>query len=83
MEVKISTKYQVVIPKEVRRKLKLKPGQKVTIQSVDDTSMTITKPLSAEELINKYAGTLHDTEWQKAGLDAADWIRKERDKEWR
>jgi AbrB family looped-hinge helix DNA binding protein len=29
--VKISPKYQVVIPKEIRNKLKLKPGQKLQI----------------------------------------------------
>ena len=29
--VKLSPKYQVVIPKEIRNKLKLKPGQKMQI----------------------------------------------------
>ena len=29
--VTVSSKYQVVIPKEVRRKLKVKPGQKLTV----------------------------------------------------
>ncbi len=29
--VKISSKYQVVIPKEIRNKLKLKPGQRMQI----------------------------------------------------
>lgn len=29
--VKISPKYQVVIPKEIRNKLKLRPGQKMQI----------------------------------------------------
>ncbi len=29
--VKISPKYQVVIPKEIRKKLNLKPGQKMQI----------------------------------------------------
>ena len=29
--VKISPKYQVVIPKEIRNELKLKPGQKMQI----------------------------------------------------
>jgi len=29
--VKISPKYQVVIPKEIREKLKLRPGQKLQI----------------------------------------------------
>ena len=34
--VKISPKYQVVIPKEVRNKLKLKPGQKLQIHHSND-----------------------------------------------
>ncbi len=34
--VTISTKYQVVIPKEIREKLKLKPGKKLQIFSFDD-----------------------------------------------
>lgn len=29
--VKISPKYQIVIPKEIRNKLKLRPGQKIQI----------------------------------------------------
>lgn len=31
MEVKLSSKYQLVIPKEIRKKLKLKKGQKFQI----------------------------------------------------
>lgn len=34
--VKISPKYQVVIPKEIRNKLKLKPGQKMQILQFGD-----------------------------------------------
>jgi AbrB family looped-hinge helix DNA binding protein len=34
--VVLSPKYQVVIPKEVREKLKLKPGQKLQIINVGD-----------------------------------------------
>ncbi len=34
--VKISPKYQVVIPKEIREKLKLKPGQRLQIIELDD-----------------------------------------------
>jgi AbrB family looped-hinge helix DNA binding protein len=33
--VKVSSKYQVVIPKEIREKLKLKPGQKVMVVEKD------------------------------------------------
>lgn len=29
--VKLSTKFQIVIPKEIRKKLKLKPGQKMQL----------------------------------------------------
>lgn len=31
MQTLVSTKYQVVIPKEVRKKLQVKPGQKMNI----------------------------------------------------
>lgn len=34
--VKISPKYQVVIPKEIRNKLKLRPGQKMQILQFGD-----------------------------------------------
>ncbi|MCL4540618.1 MAG: AbrB/MazE/SpoVT family DNA-binding domain-containing protein [Bacteroidetes bacterium] len=34
--VKISPKYQVVIPKEIRRRLKLKPGQTLQILEFRD-----------------------------------------------
>jgi AbrB family looped-hinge helix DNA binding protein len=34
--VKVSPKYQVVIPKEIRQKLKLKPGQKLQILQIGD-----------------------------------------------
>ena len=34
--VTVSPKYQVVIPKEIREKLKLKPGQKLQIIQIGD-----------------------------------------------
>jgi len=34
--VKISPKYQVVIPKEIRKHLKLKPGQRLQVVEMDD-----------------------------------------------
>jgi len=34
--VKVSPKYQVVIPKEIREKIKLKPGQEIQIIRVGD-----------------------------------------------
>lgn len=34
--VTLSPKYQVVIPKEIRRRMKLKPGQKLQILQLGD-----------------------------------------------
>lgn len=46
MQVTIGSKYQIVIPKAVRDKVKgIKPGGKVNVQLSDDSSITI-KPAS-------------------------------------
>lgn len=46
--VTVGTKYQIVIPKEVRKKIKgLRPGSKVGLYAVDETTATIkTNPKS-------------------------------------
>lgn len=81
MDVTLSTKYQIVIPKDVRKHLGLKSGQKLHISGVTSTGLTLSKPLTPEEYVERYAGTLTNTPWQKAGLDAAIWLRQERDKD--
>lgn len=41
-QVTVGTKYQIVIPKEVRKKIKgLKPGSKVRVSQVDEETVTI------------------------------------------
>ncbi len=41
-QVTVGTKYQIVIPKDVRKKLKfLKPGDIVDIRAIDNHSLTI------------------------------------------
>lgn len=47
-EVTISPKYQIVIPKEVREKLGLKPGQKLQLLQVEhEIRVLIPRPISA------------------------------------
>lgn len=42
MQATVGTKYQIVIPKEVRKKIRgLDPGNKVTIRKVDDSTVII------------------------------------------
>ncbi len=74
--VTLSSKYQLVIPKELRRQLQLKPGQKLSM-SLDKNKQNIristTDPLI--ELTKKFGG--RDI-W---GEDPVKTIRKMRD-EW-
>lgn len=43
-QITVGTKYQIVIPKEVRNKVKgLKPGAKVTVNSTDSKTVEIRK----------------------------------------
>lgn len=46
----VSTKYQVVIPKEVRKKIKLAPGQKMNVNLVGD--QIILSPAKTETKLN-------------------------------
>lgn len=47
LQTLVSTKYQVVIPKEVRKKLQVKPGQKMNINVIGE--QIILSPTSAKE----------------------------------
>ena len=42
--VKISSKYQVVIPRPIRKKFNLKPGQKITFIPYRDTLRVVIVP---------------------------------------
>jgi len=81
MSLTVSSKYQVVIPKEVRKKLSVKPGQKMIVKKFSATEITLSLLPSPREFFDKHAGSLKNTPWQKEGLDAAAWLRRERDKD--
>ena len=76
MESIISSKYQVVIPLSVRKGLNLKPGQKVIVKRSGSHGITIETPLSADEVLNKYAGSMPAKSW---GKDPITTIRSMRD----
>lgn len=71
MEVIVSDKYQVVIPKAVRQQLQLKPGQKVRVEARDKKVI-----IDTESAVDKYAGSLTGV-WGVE--DPAEWLRRQRD----
>lgn len=56
---KLSTKSQIVIPAEIRRKLGLQPGDRVRfMMDADRVLLTKERPLEALERLRAVAGTL-------------------------
>lgn len=75
--VTVGTKYQIVIPKEIRIKLKgLRPGTKLSVQQIDENAVTLrTDPL---DWIRRTAGMMTEA-WKD--IDPIAEVKKGRD-EW-
>ena len=71
--ITLSTKYQLVIPKKLRRELNLKPGQKLRISKLKDGSLKLQSKSALDEFVGSVKGV-----W---GEDPVAYIRKQRD-EW-
>lgn len=69
--VTVSAKYQVVIPKELRRKLTIKPGQKVYLENSQKGTITIKTRPQADRLYGSMPGA-----W---GKDSTQYLRKSRE----
>ena len=86
MNTTVSPKYQIVIPKAVRRQLVIKPGQKMQVEATDDGDIIVkhADKLTGYDDLAIYAGSIKtkDTSWGKEGLDASVWIRRQRDENW-
>jgi AbrB family looped-hinge helix DNA binding protein len=65
--VTVSPKYQVVIPKELREKLKLKPGQKLFVYALEG-SIRMEPPRSIKEL----RGMCKGMKWKESDRDRND-----------
>jgi len=54
----LSPKYQIVIPKDIRKKLDLKPGQRLTVTEKDGT-IKLSPVLSPEQLVGLLSDCAH------------------------
>ncbi len=70
----LSSKNQIVVPKEVREKLKLVPGAKISIYPVDDNHAILTR--QSEDYVKSLRG-LGKEVWQALG-GADKYIKEER-----
>lgn len=73
VEVKVSPKGQVVIPKELREEFGIRPGQKVTVEGTDEGILI----LQARDPVKAMRGLFKG----KFKVPSVEWIRKSR-KEW-
>jgi len=71
-EATLSSKNQIVIPREAREALKLKPGDKLLVVVLDNRMLALEKPKSYSEAIKGLG----------RGLYPKDYLKKERDS-WR
>ena len=76
-QVTVGTKYQIVIPKEVRKKIKgLRPGSKVSVNKLDENTIAIkTKP---QDWVERTRGMMTEA-WKN--IDTTAELEKMRD-EW-
>ena len=69
----VSAKYQVVIPKTVRRALELKPGDRLYVTVENGRVIMQLQPKS----YTRHLRGLHKEIWD--GIDATEYVQRERD----
>jgi AbrB family looped-hinge helix DNA binding protein len=69
--VKVSNRYQIAVPQQARRRLKIKSGDRLLVDVQDGMIILLPEPQSYTQLL---AG-LHREIWEKAG----DYVHKERE----
>ena len=72
MMIKVSSKYQIVIPRDARERLNLKVGDKLIIKANNEKIIIYPQPRSYA----KYALGLGKEIWQD--IDVTEYVRKER-----
>ena len=77
--IKVSSKGQIVIPREVRKKLGVRGGEKLLVLTCDgDIVLRKTKELSIDEIAEKIEKTTKDEriDVDKLVAEAVEWARK-------
>jgi AbrB family looped-hinge helix DNA binding protein len=75
LSVKVSSKQQISLPSEARRRLGIHPGDRLTVQVVDDTLVLRRRPERPSERMAGIGRHIWD------GVDPVERIRRMRD-EW-
>ncbi len=70
--VTVSSKYQIVIPKEARKKLNVRPGDQLLVHLEDKQMVLRVRPHS----YTQYLRGLHKEIWHD--LDATEYVQHER-----
>jgi antitoxin PrlF len=77
--IKVSSKGQIVIPREVRRKLGVKGGEKLLVLTCDgDILLRKTKEISMDDIARKIGKTVREEaiDVDKLVAEAVEWARK-------
>lgn len=74
-DVKVSSKFQVVIPREIRERMGLERGDELTVDLDGETIVMRRKPKN----FTRYMQGLHKEVWDDEGMDR--YMRRMRD-EW-
>jgi AbrB family looped-hinge helix DNA binding protein len=77
--IKVSSKGQIVIPREVRKKMGVKSGEKLLVLTCDgDIVLRKTKKLSMDQIAQKISTTVQDEHIDVDQLvaEAIEWARK-------
>lgn len=75
--IKVSSKGQIVIPREIRRKLGVKGGEKFLVLTCNgDILLRKTKESSIEEIAKKLEKATSEIDVDKIVAEAVEWARK-------
>ena len=76
LSAKVSSKKQINLPSEARRQLGIEPGDRLTIEIVDDSLVLRRRPDRPSERLAGIGRRVWD------GVDPVERIRRIRDQEW-